>query len=418
MGTVENKDGDQLKLGPWPKGMNNRASEFEIEDGEVRYAVNVDFTNSGRIRRRLGYTPILEAARCRSVFAYDSTFLFVMGVDLYRGLPPNHSVFRAGVGAVDMSYVEVNSEIYYSNGSITGKIDTDGVSRPWGIPAPNPVPVVTATAIGSMHAGGYTVSVSYVDDRGEESGVAVCPAVTVPQGGGVQLSNIATSPDPTVTGVNIYMTKNNGDEGYLIRTLPNGTASYFIAAPVAQLRAIQTDVMDPFPACTNLRHFNGRIYGVDGNVIWYTDALRYGLTRMRSNFLLFADEVDMFEPSVDGLYVAHGGKTWWIEGKNPDDFKSAAVVLPCGAVRGTGVAVENSRDMAWFSPRGWIVGKPGGKVEQITEARVVVPSYTRGASLFREQRGIRQLINTVAGKTDSNFVSSDFADAETVRSVT
>lgn len=47
------------KLGPFPLGMNNRAEDVSLKDGDIdllRSATNVDITNAGKVRRRGGFT--------------------------------------------------------------------------------------------------------------------------------------------------------------------------------------------------------------------------------------------------------------------------------------------------------------------------------------------------------------------------
>lgn len=412
MGKVADPRSDQVKLGPWPKGMNNRVDEQELDDGFLRDALNVDITNAGYARRRRGYVALLAPAH--SVFAHDDKFLFVSGGDLYLGLPPNHAIVRAGVGTEEMAYVELNGEIYFSNGVVTGKIDQNNTPRPWGIEIPNPVPVMAATAFGGMHAGTYQVALTYIDDRGEEGGGNHLGSILVPSGGGILISVLPTTLEPTVVSIRIYVSSVNDDLLFHLVTLPIGTPAYQVFLSGNLGREYDTDLMDPFPPCSQLAKYNGRIYGVDGRFLWYTEPLRYGLTKLRENFIPYASDIGVVAPVEDGIYVC-ADRTWWLDGRGPGEFNTKDV-LPFGAVLGSAVEIGNSRNMAWFSKNGFMIGKAGGKVEQVSDAALAMPGYTKGATLFREQYGLRQLVTVLRGSGEKFFKSADTADAEVIRS--
>jgi hypothetical protein len=53
-----------------------------------------------------------------------------------------------------------------------------------------------------------------------------------------------------------------------------------------------------------------------------------------------------------------------------------------------------------MSERGMTVGAPGGQVENVQEKNVAVDPALAGASLYREQDGMRQMIASVFGSAE------------------
>lgn len=408
---------DQFSLGPWPAGMNNRAGEHELPAGTLRAAINVDITNSGRVRRRVGRTAVLEDTGCHSIFGYDDRFLFVRDGTLYLGLPPDH-VQIASWADLPVSYVVVNEDIYLSNGQASGIVEPGGaVLRPWGVESAPPVGSLTAVAYGGMWAGTYQVAVTFVDDRGQEGGSSIASTVDVAEGGGITIAGLPQPLSSFADFINIYVSGPNDDKRFLHTTVPIGTTTATIGQSTTVGRAQDTMLLDQFPPSLMLEYYNGRIYGIEyfGNhtIVKCTRPLRYGAHEPSVDFILVPGHVSVMKASSDGIYIVSDEARWY-EGSGPDEFKPDTV-LPFGAVPGTGVSMGNSRDVAWFSKLGWVIGKPGGKVETVTDANVAVSEYTSGVALFREDRGLRQIVSALRGPTASSFKATDYADAEVIR---
>ena len=69
-----------VQVGPWPKGINNRAPDYAVPEGTVRNAVDVDLTMDGRARRRQGYARIVTALDPHSLYTSPvGTFFAAQG---------------------------------------------------------------------------------------------------------------------------------------------------------------------------------------------------------------------------------------------------------------------------------------------------------------------------------------------------
>jgi len=51
----------------------------------------------------------------------------------------------------------------------------------------------------------------------------------------------------------------------------------------------------------------------------------------------------------------------------------------------------------WMAPTGFVVGSHGGNLTYLTENRMHIPVRTQGASLYRIQKGIPQVISSLYG---------------------
>lgn len=397
-------------IGPWKNGIDNRLPEYSIPQelkarpGEaavsamLRNAVNVDLDNTGRARSRRGLTRVYDGVGTHSVYACPLGTFFVEAGVLKKLTAANsaQAVVPGIVGKVAYEYV--NGTMYFCDSLDTYKLTADGVS-PWGVAPP------TLTAVGTsglLPPGRYTVMAKAVDASGEESGSSNPIQLDLPSGGGVAVT--------TSSPARVFMTTANGSVFYstgatpssarTITTLPSGeeTAAHFVTRP---------------PVGDFIRYYRGRIYVGSKKGLWYSDAYAFGWFDA-SNFLQFTDDITVFEPVEEGIWIVHGDETAFIRGENPDDFRYEPQ-LWYGAVAKTTARVPNSKDVLWMSHRGAVLGNSSGKAANLQERFVAVNPGSEGAAIVRERDGIRQFIATLTPTSTSEFASPDWAAAETTR---
>lgn len=168
------------------------------------------------------------------------------------------------------------------------------------------------------------------------------------------------------------------------------------------------------PPCSILAHFHGRIYGAVGSVIWYTDPFVETTAESGRNFIQVAGDVTMLAPVPSGLFVGTMEKVYFYRGGGPEDF-APSVVLPYGALSGTQQRIPNSSNVVWYSDRGVVVGGADGSVKNIQEENVAPDIGSAGASVFREENGIKQFITSVQNPSLSKAAARDWMDMEIVR---
>jgi hypothetical protein len=424
------------KYGPFTKGVNNVDRSLEID--ELLNAVNIDIDRNGLVSRRKGYTQVIStpASQTHSLWARDRTTAFyVDGAQLKRvNSQVDGSLVGASVGNPDLipfrpvSFLEVNGTVYFSNGVQNGKVAPSEAREEWAPERPSTVPILTAIA-GAMPAGIYRVSWTFVDASGEESGAVDPISITLAAPGSIRVTGFPpiAAAYPTLAALRLYVSPVNGEVLYKHADLPaSGNTQFDISAsttPGKQLNTLHLDRMIPMEM---LEHYNGRIYGVSGRVVWFTEALRYGLHNPQRNFLLFNHDIAIVKAVVDGLFIATTERTYFYAGAGPDQF-TPRIVLPYGAIKGTGITFPKTEQasgrrsadagvvVGWFSERGFVKGMAGGAVQLGDKERIMLGMYGEGAAMYRETDGIRQVIGTMRRQSSSGLVSRDFAEAEVRR---
>lgn len=115
-------------------------------------AVNVWIDDTGRIKRRKGYTKQVDMP-AHSMFCEDGqNCLFVSNGKLYQLNPDFTAVLiRENIGNSRMSYCQVADRIFYANGAING-VFMGGTSQPWEAEyvGPETSRVLTPPPVGSI----------------------------------------------------------------------------------------------------------------------------------------------------------------------------------------------------------------------------------------------------------------------------
>ena len=411
---------DYAKYDGWPDGENNILDAVELPQTSLRRAVNYDIMDGGDLHRRRGRTLAYTGTIVpHTLYSNGSRVLFVEGGSMWELRKDlagvwNRQLFRTGVTNRAVTYLDVNGEIYWSNGLFTGVIDGDGRDLPWGIRGPHEQPNVSAAASGgNLEAGTYQVAITFLDDDGQESGTPSAKIVEITtSGGSIQVQDIPTPVDGST--IQVYCSSANGEGLYRVGQLIPGTPDYRITAVSNQQTIkLQTQFGIVPPAGSVLEYFNGRIYIAEGSVVWFTDALRYGLVKPHRNFLQFPEPVTVMKAVADGIYIC-ADQTYWISGVDTSEFQQIPV-LPYGAVSGTGINLPESDNVAWFSEHGVIIGGLEAQVTNVQEDKSAVGKFENGAMVFRKQRGLRQIVATLGTGVQSAFLAPDYVALETAR---
>lgn len=406
----------------FPLGVDQVSAETELPTGAARRIVNLDVHKGGltrggtayggRMSQRSQVKLALAGVRTHSLWACAYATLYVAAGDLMIvGADMTASALRAGVGEAEMSFVEVNGTIYYSNGSVTGSV-TAGVDGAWGLPVP-PAPSAAAVGYGGMDAGTYMVALSYKDVSGRESGASPATMVQVTAGGGIVLSGMAAA-----YVARVYVTPANGETLYWAHDLPVGAAVSYVGEHQPG-KLLATQHMTPMEPCTLLEYYNGRIYGVVGSVLVATQAMNYDLTRPATDYVLTPTDITMNKAVTDGLYIGGEHGVTFMAGNDIGAFSPRSAdklpPIPGSAMKIDGALFEQPGDgVVWLTQRGWVFGGAGGQVKRLTESQMALPKYDRAAGLFREHDGLRQLMTFVKGGGEAAGASDSY-DVEIVR---
>jgi hypothetical protein len=389
----------------FPDGVNNVFREDSVPSSQLRKAVNVDLLPDGKVRRRSGYLRRLELADGRSAASHLGKIYLADGPSLKRVDPSDFS--EEVIGAVPansyLSYASLNEFLYVAAGTTGYRIAPDGQVGYWSPEQPDGQPDVSSQSIGGLPGGEYQVAIVY-SRSGEESGSARAQNITIPENGSIQISNIPQPERADTTAIRVYATHTNGEILYWARDLEPGTGATTLSA-LPSGKQLETQFMEPVPTGHIVRGFNGHLLSARDNVLYYSQALRFGLCNVTQDYFEFESRITMVRPVQSGIFVATERRTHFLSGSAPAEFVRATV-QPNGAVEGTDINVpagifpfenlQTGEVAVWWSLSGnMVIGFPNGQVQILRDGELSLPEYARGTTMLRESNGVRQIVSTL-----------------------
>ncbi|MHB0965277.1 MAG: hypothetical protein ACYC36_02375 [Bellilinea sp.] len=389
-------------------GLRNDRPIERFEHSDLAEATNVDIDNSGGIHRRPGYTKV-ATGNFHSLWSDGSQGLVVAN-GMLNALSSTYSLAPLKTLAdptAPMSYSKINGLVYFSNGTDTGILD-DGAVRSWGIEVP-PTPAVSV-GVGSLAAGDYQYTVTYMRDDGQESGAALAGVVSVPAGSGLSFA-LPVSSDPAVSLKNVYLSTPNGEVLYWALSVPNSQLMAAYTGDALELNLpLLTQFLGPAPAGQLAGYYRGRMYVAAGEYLYPSEPFAYELFDLRK-FIAVDGRITMLGMMEDkerpgssqglesGIFLGTDRSCGILVGK--DEFQYVPKT-DYGAIEGAQVYVDGSLfadDSAgarqlpiWLTTQGICVGMPQMEIRNLTRTKFAIPASGTGAGLF--QPGANKLILT------------------------
>jgi len=381
-----------IAKGPW-LGINNRLPDFGLHVSKVgdyvREAINVDLTDKGTFQRRKAVELVQALTGAHSLYKN----LLVLGGVLYRITLPSYTQTLVKILSNDdpVSYAEFNGDIYFSNGTDSGRIAASGLVYPWALPTPAE-PTVAAIA-GALYEGWYQVAVSYSNSvTGEEGGVSASHNFQLSSPGSLRV----TLPG-AVTGathINVYVSTVNGSVPLLQTTVAVGTASVDLLSLATNRREAIQRYEDAIPAGRPFI-YNGQLCTISGSNIYYGIPYRLGYYLPASGRIPFPDPVATVAGNQFGIYASTAKQTHFFPGTQLGSVEAEAVrdPLPFGAVPGTEFNVPNKPLVGWMSDKGFVIADTQGQVEAVAADAVDFVLPASGVSTVLETRGYRRVVS-------------------------
>ncbi len=396
-------------------GLRNNVSSETFLPGDLVTALNCDIDDALNIKRRKGHSAPVTSAIDRDLWSEGGLCLGV-GSDALKLMNPDYSTvtLRSGLTASrPLAYALVGDRAFYSNGVELGCVQ-NGVSRTWGITPPG-VPIAAATG-GTLMPGLYQYAVTYLRDDGQESGTGRAGTIELLAAGGIALSLVPVSSDPSVTAKAVYISTVGGETLWRAGIIANATTTFTLLAPQANASPLLTQFLSPPPPGDFLGYFNGTLLVAAGNRLYQSEPYAPELFDYRKS-IPFMGRVTMIAPIVgkgDGFWLGTDKQVIWINVNRPTlraagestsawDYQPKADygVIPGTLYYGDGELLGDAsvRDRLPFfaTTRGLCVGKPGGDLINLTQARFAYPAQERGAGLVRRHRGIAQYVVVLRG---------------------
>lgn len=403
---------------PMPlKGIDKLSNETTLKKNTWRTAENVDIDRGGQVNTREGYAKLLVGSDYHSAYYAPQRSWLLTGKGsklmlVNRSAGTETQLFDSGAMTL-FSYTEYNGNLYVLSGNGL-RWFPQGQSTPLacGTAAPTP-PVVSASSAGGLHPGTYGVLISVIDERGGESAACTLQTISLPNGGGIQLSGLPYAPGSRVA---IYTTSANDDVLHLYATPPATLTTHLVSA-LPQGAQCSTQFLSPFTGGQFVRWHNARLYVASGDTLYYSDAFRPHLTNLATNFIQFSEEISFIEPTMGGIYVGDARGVWFLDGGDPVKFVLKRT-SGCLAVRGSSAIVPsehfdpkvvqtNLPVAVWLSTSGYAVGTASGEVIELNYDTIRVSPGLVGSTAFSIRQGRKQLITLTSARTNAAGLAED-----------
>ena len=396
----------------WPSGMDNIHADHDLDAKTLRRAVNADVLDSGKIRRRKGFSPFLAEPGAHSLWASSSgAAFFVSGQTLWRLFADGtkQSIGTLAPSSGPLCYLEVNGRTYFNSAASRGRIDAGLTLAPWGVDVPVSPPLMVQGP-GALDAGTYHALITYVLADGRESGASVSSSITLASPADIGFYGLPVPSDPAVVAKRIYLTTANGEVFFRVAEVAAAATLSTRGSFGAELR---TRHLSPPPYGSDMDYCLGRIWIASGNTVFGTEALDFDHLDRRRQFYQFPAEVSLIAAATSGMYVC-ADQTYWIGAPGTPEA-SMRTVFGFGAVARSRSRIPSTGDPIWFSERGAIVGLDGGKASIVAEKRIAPGAMSGAAALVREQDSLRQFVVVGNNAQASSLQCGSYAEAEIIR---
>lgn len=401
-----------MEIRSW-MGINNVNDQERLKAGELVSAVDVDIDRTGKLKQR-GGRERLFVGDCRSVFGTRQGLLFACGPGLYlMDQEGTCRILREDLHpSRPLSYTEVATEIFYSNGEITGAV-CRGVAESWGVPVPD-APTLSLTPGGQLPPGKYRAVVTFYAADGRESGASdASNPLEFREANNALLITPPLVPDG-VSGIGCYLS--SGTHFFRVGIALPAPGTGFRVPTFAHADPLRTQFMQPPPVGTILRWFAGRVYVVWEKWLFYSaPAPDYHLFS-DENVFEFNAAITMLEPVADGLFVSDGS-IHFLAGADPETMTrvhvSGARVIPGSSVvveaKHLGLDGVQGDAVVWFAAgEGVMAGLSyqNGAVVNLTAGRFHPPAAHSGAVTSRSFQGMQQLVASLMDDPEHQAIAA------------
>ncbi len=361
-------------------GINNRLPDSalhirtrQVQGDYLRDAVNVDIDNAGRLCHRKVPQLVQAMSGAHSLYLRSDTAGYLVRDSVLYAITLttySETIVKLLSSNAPMSYVEFNGDLYYSNGTDSGRI-TAGVVYPLGMVTPS-APTLSVIG-GSLTVGAYQVAVSYVNTTtGEESGVSGKTQIELTSLGGVRVT--LPSATPGATHLNVYLSQTNGAVVYLAATVAIGTTLVdLIDLPAGRQASERRE--EPLPA-GRLLLSSGRLCSVVVSTLYVGISYRPGYIGPVAYGVPFPAPIGVAVDAQTGIYVT-ADKTYWLPNEGV-----IADVLPYGAVPGTEFSLPDKTVVGWFGAKGFVLATPSGEVQAVMSDNIELTPPASGFSML------------------------------------
>lgn len=307
-----------------------------------------------------------------------------------------------------MSYVRIDDIVFMSSAYWKGIYDLKTTTiDSWGIDLP--IAPDASLCDGALVPGHYRLCYT-ATHNGSISGNGTIVDIYWDSGNrGIRLNNLPS-------GAVVWITHPNGG------TFVLATVESNIISSVYGVQPLPTQDVIPPPYLQCLRYAFGRIWGVSGKYVYYSEPLQYDRFK-KGNIFRFDQDIVLLAPVTDGMFIASASKTSFLAGRDPSKMTMGHTV-GVGAIPGTygtgmvaGGGYQVSRKLSqietafWSSTAGAAMGVQGGHILYLTDGQNDLYPRSQGASLVRSYQGGQQIITTYRGPLIADSIPRSIDEA-------
>ncbi len=402
-----------VQLGPWKKGIVNSKRADALAADELLDALNVDIGDDGSARIRSGKSQTQAVEAAHSLVSAGPKTLICQGgsVGVITSMWPFETTnLRSGLSAARISYAERGGEIWWSNGTESGRCNADNSDHPWTVPAPSNITTVYA-GVGTLPPGTYRIAITHTSADGEESHASDIYSYDLASTGSI----VVTLPAATAGAddFHVYCTVADGKVLQLYSIVSTATGSVTITAAPTGNELGRRAFLRPLPAGDAICFHGGRLLSLSGEFLYYSDPYDYGLYDPATNVVTLGAAGSILASVESGVFVA-ADRTWFYAGA---DIAIADPIekLAFGAASGTVFdhPTTTSPVVGWYSDEGIVIGAADGSVTLPQRDKgFIAPVATSGAAWVRQRNGLAHVVISLDGAASYNKqVSTDFTAA-------
>lgn len=355
-------------------GLNSVTDPLRVGLGWLAQADNVNVTDTGGLTRRDGYSLVAAGNYTGIYTTLDFSRMYVVVGSVIKDYVGNT---LKDLTSTDLMYwAEVNTQVFFTNGTDSGIILPDNSVLPWEWQTPA-VPGVAAVT-GSLPAGQYQVRCTFTLPDGRETGASYVTELTLTEGQALQVTGLQTLSGHTT---NVYIAPANSTVFQLAFSTTSLSAFTWNASPDDLGVELTNHQLSPLPRdATSIQAWGGRIYAAqylastDQTIVWFSQPLGFHLFNLGQDFFMVPGRVLMLAPHSDALIVGTDAATYAYTGEKLEQL------APYGVVPGQHWSEDDERILFWTT-RGLCAALP---FKNLTEKQVsVAPGVHAGGCVMR-----------------------------------
>jgi hypothetical protein len=351
-------------------GTYNKENPRSIPDNALASATDIDLSDNGVISRRPGYALTKSISNITSAYTtFEGESYLVAGNILYRVLS---DLSLANLGACTATdFADDKNALYTNDGfKVIGTTVTDLC-----FDYPRFPPTLTTT-YGTLPAGWYSATYTFVSPTGLESGSAPIASLELTAVGGIA---ITTDTSPAGYTVRTYLTEAGGSVYYDASGMP--------------LDDVQV-LSEPFPdGVEQLAYYDASLYvgkPLDDkrSIVWWSKPYHPHLYARDSDYFIVQGQLRALMPTLQGLVVATSEAIYvWA-----DSILTPLVGYGCPPGRSISRAPNGNVNI--WTYRGVLTFPP---FENLTEKKVAFKAGSQVSTCIMESDGIIRFIALTPG---------------------